>query len=77
MILYPEVQARAQEEIDRVVGRHRLPSFEDREALPYISAICCEIVRWHSPAPLSQYFFSYEYFVSSLTPSSWTGYIQA
>ncbi|SJL17632.1 uncharacterized protein ARMOST_21188 [Armillaria ostoyae] len=53
MVLYPEVQPRAQEEIDRVVGRHRLPSFEDHEALPYICAICWEIVRWHSPAPLT------------------------
>lgn len=28
MALYPEAQAKAQEEIDRVVGRHRLPTFE-------------------------------------------------
>ncbi|KAE9394070.1 cytochrome P450 [Gymnopus androsaceus JB14] len=30
LALYPEVQTRAQEEIDSVVGNDRLPSFEDR-----------------------------------------------
>ncbi len=35
MVIYPEVQQKAQEEIDRIVGRHRMPTFEDRAALPY------------------------------------------
>lgn len=30
LILYPDVQKKAQEEIDRVVGRDRLPSLQDR-----------------------------------------------
>jgi len=37
--LYPEVQARAQSEIDAVVGRDRLPSFDDRSNLPYTNAV--------------------------------------
>ncbi|KAL1945441.1 hypothetical protein VTO73DRAFT_2292 [Trametes versicolor] len=49
--LHPEVQARAQEEIDRVVGTHRLPDFVDRDRLPYVTAIMKEILRWHPPAP--------------------------
>ncbi|OJT05250.1 O-methylsterigmatocystin oxidoreductase [Trametes pubescens] len=49
--LHPEVQARAQEEIDRVVGTHRLPDFADRDRLPYVTAIMKEILRWHPPAP--------------------------
>lgn len=49
--LHPEVQARAQEEIDRVVGAHRLPDFVDRDRLPYVTAIMKEILRWHPPAP--------------------------
>ncbi|PBK98021.1 cytochrome P450 [Armillaria gallica] len=53
MILYPDVQSQAQDKINCVVGRHHLPSFKDCEALPYISAICCEIVQWHSLAPLT------------------------
>ena len=35
MLLYPEVQRRAQAEIDVVVGADRLPSFEDRAQLPF------------------------------------------
>ncbi|KAI0669479.1 cytochrome P450 [Trametes maxima] len=49
--LHPEVQTRAQEEIDRVIGTHRLPDFTDRDRLPYITAVMKEILRWHPPAP--------------------------
>jgi UDP-glucose 6-dehydrogenase len=34
LTLYPEVQ-KAQQEIDGVVGKHRLPSMADRDRLPY------------------------------------------
>ncbi|KAF8899433.1 cytochrome P450 [Infundibulicybe gibba] len=55
MVLYPDVQRRAQAEIDRVVGVNgRLPSFEDRPLLPYVAAICCEVLRWHPPTPLGE-----------------------
>ena len=43
--LYPEVQRKAQEDIDRVVGHHRLPDFSDRNSLPIISAIVKEALR--------------------------------
>ncbi|KAF2017474.1 cytochrome P450 [Aaosphaeria arxii CBS 175.79] len=46
---YPEVQKRAQEELDRVVGRHRLPTVEDEENLPYCHAIIKEVERCHNP----------------------------
>jgi cytochrome P450 len=52
MILYPEVQRKAQEEIDRVVGTRRLPSFDDRGNLPYVEAIVKEVLRWHPVAPM-------------------------
>ena len=45
MVLYPEVQKRAHEELDRVIGNDRLPSIQDRESLPYINAICKELMR--------------------------------
>jgi len=51
MALYPEVQARAQAEIDAVVGNDRLPCFADREHLPYIQALTLEALRWHSVVP--------------------------
>ena len=44
---HPEVQQRAQAEIDRVVGRQRLPDFEDRVSLPYVDAVLRETMRWH------------------------------
>ncbi|KAG7088700.1 hypothetical protein E1B28_012670 [Marasmius oreades] len=53
LVMNPTVQDRAHEEIDHVIGRGRLPSFNDRELLPYITAICKEAVRWHTPVPLA------------------------
>lgn len=53
MSLYPEVQKKAQEEVDRVTGGTRLPDFEDRAALTYISAVLLESIRWHAPGPVS------------------------
>ncbi|KAJ7133346.1 cytochrome P450 [Mycena epipterygia] len=50
---YPEVQAKAQAEIDAVVGQSRLPSFQDRESLPYIEAVCKELYRWLPIVPLA------------------------
>ncbi|KIK64105.1 hypothetical protein GYMLUDRAFT_40354 [Collybiopsis luxurians FD-317 M1] len=53
MALYPEVQAKAQAELDAVVGNDRLPSFEDRDHLPYLQAVTLEALRWHSVVPTS------------------------
>ncbi|KAF8523779.1 cytochrome P450 [Hysterangium stoloniferum] len=47
MILYPEAQLTAQKELDAVIGPTRLPSFEDRSSLPYVDALCKEVLRWH------------------------------
>ncbi|ETS78836.1 hypothetical protein PFICI_08689 [Pestalotiopsis fici W106-1] len=46
---YPEIQKRAQAELDRVVGRDRLPQVEDEKNLPYCHAIVKEIERCHNP----------------------------
>src|SRR5260221_4300407 len=46
MSLFPDVQRQAQEEIDRVIGRSRLPTHADRGQLPYISALLDEVHRW-------------------------------
>ena len=45
MLLYPEVQRKAQEELDKVFERKRLPELEDWELLPYITAIAKEVSR--------------------------------
>jgi len=52
LMLYPEVQKRAQAELDSVVSRDRLPTSEDKPRLPYIEAICKELLRWHVVTPL-------------------------
>jgi len=45
----PQVQRKAQEEIDRVVGTSRLPDVNDRPDLPYIEAIYRELLRYEPP----------------------------
>ncbi|KAI0331709.1 cytochrome P450 [Cubamyces sp. BRFM 1775] len=52
MMLNPEVQVHAQEELDRVVGCDRLPEHFDRPSLPYVEAILKETYRWYNPVPL-------------------------
>ncbi|KAG1855593.1 cytochrome P450, partial [Suillus subluteus] len=52
MVLYPDIQKRAQAEIDSVIGRDRLPMFEDRASLPYIDAVMRETFRWQPVTPL-------------------------
>ncbi|KAH9929346.1 cytochrome P450 [Fomitopsis serialis] len=56
MVLHPEVYNRAQEEVDRVVGKNRLPTSEDRPHLPYIEAVLKETYRWHAPVILGKSF---------------------
>jgi cytochrome P450 len=53
MLAYPETQARAQAELDAVVGRSRLPTFADYPHLPYIRAMVKELLRWRPIAPLA------------------------
>ena len=80
MVLYPDVQRKAQEEINRVVGTDRLPSFSDRENLPYIDAMVKEALRWHSVTPMGVVHSSSEddmyegYFIpkgSQILPNQW------
>ncbi|EMD33615.1 hypothetical protein CERSUDRAFT_159814 [Gelatoporia subvermispora B] len=53
MTLFPEAQKKAQEEIDSVIGTDRLPILADRDRLPYVNALCKEVMRWNPVAPLS------------------------
>ncbi|OQE21680.1 hypothetical protein PENSTE_c011G00749 [Penicillium steckii] len=52
MALFPDVQRKAQEEIDRVFGKPTFPTMADREKLPYIDAVVKEALRWHTVANL-------------------------
>lgn len=52
MILHPEIQRKAQKVLDEVVGRDRLPTFEDRPKLQYIDNIVQETLRWCPVSPV-------------------------
>ncbi|KAH9971777.1 cytochrome P450 [Russula compacta] len=52
LVLYPEVQKRAQKELDAVTGGLRLPDYDDRPRLPYIDALCKEAMRWSMATPV-------------------------
>ncbi|KAG1795952.1 cytochrome P450 [Suillus plorans] len=54
MVLYPEVQTRAQAEIDSVLEEtlERLPDWNDRASMPFINAVILETLRWFPVAPL-------------------------
>ncbi|KAJ6779280.1 cytochrome P450 [Mycena vulgaris] len=51
MSIYSDVQMAAQKELDAVVGNERLPDISDRAQLPYVDALCKEVLRWHVSAP--------------------------
>ena len=60
MTLYPDVQRKAQEELDSVVGTDRLPELADKEDLPYLDALVKEVLRWNPVAPLGKLSRSHE-----------------
>ncbi|THU84630.1 cytochrome P450 [Dendrothele bispora CBS 962.96] len=50
---HPEVLAKAQKELDAVVGPSRLPNFSDRTNLPYVEAFIREVERMYPITPLA------------------------
>ncbi|KAI0295307.1 cytochrome P450 [Multifurca ochricompacta] len=52
MALYPEVQRKAQAEIDSITSGSRLPDFSDMASFTYVDALIKEVLRWHPVAPL-------------------------
>jgi cytochrome P450 len=52
MLHFPSVLKRAQAELDAVVGRERLPTFDDKNQLPYTRAVILETQRWRPLAPI-------------------------
>jgi cytochrome P450 len=58
MVIYPDIQLRAQAELDEVIGRGRLPEFSDRKDLPYVHAIVSECLRWLPVLPMGSFLSS-------------------
>ena len=56
MMLYPEVQRTAQHEIDTVLGRGELATWEDIDRLPYVRGLLSEVYRWNPVGPLGVLF---------------------
>ncbi|KAL2890628.1 O-methylsterigmatocystin oxidoreductase [Ceratocystis lukuohia] len=52
MVLRLDIQRKAQAELDKVVGRGRLPTFADRPSLPYLDLVLQETLRWIPVSPL-------------------------
>ncbi|CAM6086626.1 unnamed protein product [Calypogeia fissa] len=52
LLKHPHVLRKVQEELDSVVGRHRLVQEEDLPKLLYVTAVMKETLRVHTPGPL-------------------------
>src|SRR5579859_2217873 len=50
VVMFPEAVAKAQKEIDEVVGNDHSPNFDDLLRLPYVEAFVKEVFRWRSVA---------------------------
>lgn len=53
MTMHPAAQAKAQHELDTIIGAERLPELDDRDTLVYVKALIMECLRWNPPAPLA------------------------
>ena len=51
MVIHPEVQVKAYNEIVSVVGRDRLPTTADCKSLTYLNAVIKEVYRYNPPVP--------------------------
>ncbi|XP_036048978.1 cytochrome P450 2C26-like isoform X1 [Onychomys torridus] len=51
LLKHPYVTAKVQEEVNRVVGRHRRPCMQDRNHMPYTDAMIHEVQRFIDLAP--------------------------
>jgi cytochrome P450 len=52
MLLNPDALAKAQAEIDAIIGPDRLPGVQDRQSLPYVNALIKEVLRFEPVTPM-------------------------
>lgn len=53
MVQHPEAQAKAQAELDAVIGHGHIPTFDDEASLPYLTAVVKECLRWQVTMPFA------------------------
>ncbi|KAK0199540.1 cytochrome P450 [Desarmillaria ectypa] len=53
ILFNPEAQRKGQAEVDGVLNQGRLPTFDDEESMPYVTAIVKEVLRWKNVAPIA------------------------
>ncbi|XP_030004967.1 cytochrome P450 2U1 isoform X1 [Sphaeramia orbicularis] len=53
MVLYPDIQDKVQAEIDKVVGKHQVPSMTHKGSLPFTEATIMEVQRLTVVVPLA------------------------
>lgn len=54
LLEHPEVLLKAQKQLDEVCGWAQVPDFEHYDALPYITAITKETLRWRDVLPMGK-----------------------
>ena len=54
MSFHPEVQMKAQKEIDKEIGAGCFISLADRRLLVYVGAVLQEVMRWYTVVPMSK-----------------------
>ncbi|XP_012509911.1 PREDICTED: cytochrome P450 2C21-like, partial [Propithecus coquereli] len=78
LLKHPEVSAKIQQEIDRVIGRQRSPCMQDRSRMPYTDAVVHEIQRYidlvptNLPHAVTEDIQFREYFI----PKMWNLHVQ-
>ncbi|KAF8844010.1 cytochrome P450 [Paxillus ammoniavirescens] len=80
MVIHPDIQRKAQRQLDDALGTERLPSFADRKRLPFIDCLVWECLRWNPVLPMGVAHFVSEddeyrgYFIpkgTSVLPNVW------
>lgn len=54
MTLQQDAQKKAQKEIESVLGTDKLPTFNDRDRLPYCEALFTEVLRTYTFGPIGK-----------------------
>ncbi|KAH8798536.1 cytochrome P450 [Xylogone sp. PMI_703] len=59
LLLFPECLKKVHEELDRVTGQDRYPSWHEQDKLPYLRGMIKELQRWRTFNPLSMTHFTF------------------